>query len=646
MKVIDTHTHFYPQEWIDLLARDGERQGGKIERTAHGYKVSAGKLNNAFGDEFVSIEARLAGMKRQRVDMQALSLTTPMVYWAPPAFGLALSEAFNDAVSRACRDHPGQFVAFAMVPMQDPALALKELERAAKLEGMRGLYLATSIDGAELDDKRFWDVYAKCEEIGWPVFLHPVYTLGVDRTQRYYLRNLLGNPYDTGMAAACLIFGGVLDAFPKLEVNLPHAGGHAAGIDRAPRSRHEGAPRAQAHEAPAERISAPLHLRHDRPRRSHQQEPRATRRSRSRGAWQRLLLRHGTRRSRRRRRADEPAGRAARLDSRAHGGQTSAHRMKTLAALLVGFALSLPGMAAAQAYPSKPILMIVPLQAGTAVDVVARTVAAKMSERLGQPIVVENQPGAAGQIGTERIARAAPDGYTIGFVNDSILTMLPNLNKVAYDPLRDLAPVSRVAGNSFAMAVNPAFPAKTVGDLIAMAKAEPGKINFASGGNGSPQHMMMEMFKAAAGVDIVHVPYKGAAQALTDVIGGQVPIIAQGIGVVSSQAKSGKVRVIAVTGLQRSALMPDVPTLNESGLPGFEFATWFAVVAPASTPRTIVDRLNAEIVAAANLPEVRAKLTEQGYDVEASSPARLTQSIQDGLARMGKVIRDAGIKAD
>jgi len=230
MKVIDTHTHFYPQEWIELLARDGAAQGGKIERTAHGYKVSAGKLNNAFSDEFVSIEARLAGMKRQRVDVQALSLTTPMVYWAPPAFGLALSEAFNDAASRACRDHPGKFVAFAMIPMQDTSLAFKELERAARLEGMRGLYLATSVDGTELDDKRFWDVYAKCEEIGWPVFLHPVYTIGVDRTQRYYLRNLLGNPYDTGMAAACLIFGGVLDAFPKLEVNLPHAGGTLPGL--------------------------------------------------------------------------------------------------------------------------------------------------------------------------------------------------------------------------------------------------------------------------------------------------------------------------------------------------------------------------------------------------------------------------------
>ena len=230
MKIIDTHTHFYPQAWIDLMAKDGERQGGKIERTAHGYKVSAGKLNNAFSDEFVSVEARLAGMKRQGVDMQALSLTTPMVYWAPPAFGLALSQAYNDASSAVCRDHPGKFVTFAMVPMQDPALALAELERAAKLPGMRGLYLATSVDGVELDDKRFWDVYAKCEEIGWPIFLHPVYTIGVERTQRYYLRNLLGNPYDTGMAAASLIFGGVLDAFPKLEINLPHAGGTLPGL--------------------------------------------------------------------------------------------------------------------------------------------------------------------------------------------------------------------------------------------------------------------------------------------------------------------------------------------------------------------------------------------------------------------------------
>jgi tripartite-type tricarboxylate transporter receptor subunit TctC len=320
--------------------------------------------------------------------------------------------------------------------------------------------------------------------------------------------------------------------------------------------------------------------------------------------------------------------------------------MKILAVLFVAFAVAFPGAASAQGYPSRPILMIVPLQAGTAVDTVARVLAAKMSESLRQPIVVENQPGAAGQIGTERIARAANDGYTIGFVNDSILTMLPNLGKTPYDPLRDLAPVSRVAGNAFGIAANPSFAAKTIGELVAMAKAKPGELHFASGGNGSPQHMAMEMFKATAGIDIVHVPYKGAAQALTDVVGGQVPVMAQGLGVVGAQAKAGKLRVLAVTGRERSPLLPDVPTMAEAGFPGFEFATWFAVVAPAGTPRDILERLNAEIVKAANIPEVRNRLVEQGYDVEASSPARLTESIRDGLARMGKVIREAGIKAD
>jgi len=316
--------------------------------------------------------------------------------------------------------------------------------------------------------------------------------------------------------------------------------------------------------------------------------------------------------------------------------------------ILAFIACTIASFALAQSpYPSKPILMIVPLQAGTAVDVVARVVAAKMQESLKQPVVVENTPGAAGQIGTERIVRAAPDGYTIGFVNDSILTMLPNLNpKLPYDPLRDLAPVSRVAGNSFAIVVNPAFPAKSIQELIAMAKAKPGEIHYASGGNGSPQHMMMEMFKAAAGIDIVHVPYKGAAQALTDVIGGQVPIMAQGIGVVSSQVKSGKVRVLATTGKEHSFLLPETPTLGDSALPGFEFATWFAVVAPANTPRAILDKLHDEVVAAATASEVRSRLVEQGYDVDATTPAQLTESIRDGLAKMAKVIRDAGIKAD
>ena len=323
--------------------------------------------------------------------------------------------------------------------------------------------------------------------------------------------------------------------------------------------------------------------------------------------------------------------------------------MKKFCAKLALFAAGIvsASMVFAQSYPAKPILMIVPLQAGTAVDNVARALSQKLSEGLGRAVVVENQPGAAGQIGTERIAKSAPDGYTIGFVNDSILTMLPNFNpKLAYDPLKDLAPVSRVAGNSFAIAVQTGYAAKNLNELIAMAKARPGEINFSSGGGGSPQHMAMEIFSAAAGVKLTHVPYKGAAQALTDLVGGQVQVLAQGLGVMSAQARGGKIRLLATTGASRSPLTPDVPTVRESGLAGFEFATWFAIVAPAGTPKDIVDRLNAEIVKAANLPEVRDQLLKQGYDVYASSPEQLTDAIRDGLARMGKIIRDANIKAE
>ncbi len=313
-----------------------------------------------------------------------------------------------------------------------------------------------------------------------------------------------------------------------------------------------------------------------------------------------------------------------------------------LAACVASFA-----SAQSQPYPSRPITMLVPLQAGTAVDNVARAIAQKMSTSLGRPIIVENVPGAAGQIGTERLARAAPDGYTIGFVNDSILTMLPNLNaKLGYDPLKDLAPVSRVAGNAFGIAVNPAFPARSLAELIGQAKARPGEIHYASGGNGSPQHMAMEMLASAAGVKLTHVPYKGAAQALTDVLGGQVPLLAQGLGVVSVQAKAGKLRVLAVTGAERSPLLPEVPTVRESGIPDFEFATWFAVVAPAGTPRAIIELLNAEIVKAAAAPDVRDALVPLGYDVAPGSPEQLTESIRAGLARMGRIIREAGIKAD
>lgn len=230
MKTIDIHAHWFPPEWVRLMEQDAGRFGAKLARTAKGYQVTTELLTNVFTDEFVDLDRRLAGMDRTGVDAQLVSLTSPMVYWAPGEFGLALAQAFNDAAAAAHRKHPTRLFGAAMLPMQAPDLALKELERAAKLPGLRALYVATNVNGTELDDKAFWPIYAKCEALGWPIFLHPVDTIGRDRTRRFHLHNLLGNPYDTGVAAAHLIFGGVLDAFPKLEVNLPHAGGTLTAV--------------------------------------------------------------------------------------------------------------------------------------------------------------------------------------------------------------------------------------------------------------------------------------------------------------------------------------------------------------------------------------------------------------------------------
>src|SRR6202171_2464165 len=226
MKTIDVHAHWYPQEWLKVFEKDGAKEGASLERVpGGGYRLKTRNLTNAFDERFVMVDERVKAMDQRRIDVHALSLTTPMVYWASPALALALSQAFNDAASAAHKKHPRRFVGLAMLPMHAPELALKELERAAKLPGMRGMYLATNVNGEELDDKRFWDVYGKCEELGWTIFLHPVDTIGQDRTKKYYLKNLLGNPYDTGVAAASLIFGGVPAKFSKLEVHLPTRGG-------------------------------------------------------------------------------------------------------------------------------------------------------------------------------------------------------------------------------------------------------------------------------------------------------------------------------------------------------------------------------------------------------------------------------------
>ncbi len=306
--------------------------------------------------------------------------------------------------------------------------------------------------------------------------------------------------------------------------------------------------------------------------------------------------------------------------------------------------LALP--CAAQQYPAKPILAVMPLQAGSAVDVMIRIVAQKMSENMGQQIVIENQPGAAGSIGAERVKRAAPDGYTVGVLNDSILTMIPNIRQVAYDPVKDFVPVGVVAAITWVMVVNNDLPAKTVPEFVALAKSRPGKLDYSSGGNGSPQHVAMEAFKAATGIDVVHIPYRGATQAAVDVMSGRVQAHFSAVSIVRPYILDGRMRALGVPGAARSPLLPEVPTMAEAGVPGFEWRTWASFVVPLGTPTQIVDRLNAELVKAVKTPEVRDKLIAQGLEPIGSPPATVTQWTQDGLKRMRDIVQRAKIQAE
>jgi tripartite-type tricarboxylate transporter receptor subunit TctC len=306
------------------------------------------------------------------------------------------------------------------------------------------------------------------------------------------------------------------------------------------------------------------------------------------------------------------------------------------------------GAARAQSdYPAKPIHMIIPLAAASAVDSAARIVAQRMSESFGQQIVIENQPGAAGLIGAERLAKSAPDGYTIGAFNDSILTMVPNMHaKLPWDPVKDFDPVSLVGVIEWGLVTGPGTPYRNAADVIAAAKANPGKLDFGSGGNGSPQHVGMALFASTAGISLTHVPYKGATQAAVGVAAGEVPLGLQGLGTVAGLINSGKLKLIGVGTAARLPAFPDVPTISESGLPGFAFRSWFVVVAPAGTPRAIVAKLNAEIRKAIADPVVRDKLVQQGFTVVGSSPEELGAMTRDQLARYAKLMKQAGIQAD
>ncbi|QWD63810.1 tripartite tricarboxylate transporter substrate binding protein [Polynucleobacter sp. MWH-UH2A] len=297
-------------------------------------------------------------------------------------------------------------------------------------------------------------------------------------------------------------------------------------------------------------------------------------------------------------------------------------------------------------YPNRTIQTIMPLQAGSGVDILMRPITQKMGESLGQAITIENIPGGAGLIGTAKVAQSPADGYVLGAFNDSILTMLPNLyKKIDYDPIQSFAPISEVAAITFVMVANPSFPGNTAADLVRIAKEKPGKIDYASGGNGSPQHIGMEIFRQYTGAPIVHIPYRGAAAAVTDVMAGQVPVMISALSVVLPHIRAGKLKVLGVASKTRSPLLPNVPTINES-VKGYEFSTWGALLAPKGTSPAIIEKLNDSLALALKDPKLREQLIQQGFEFVPLGPEHLKEMISQGLVKMKKVIKDGGIQPD
>ena len=322
---------------------------------------------------------------------------------------------------------------------------------------------------------------------------------------------------------------------------------------------------------------------------------------------------------------------------------------RQLGTALVGIAFLLSASVQAQtgSYPQKPIKLIVPLAAGSAVDNAARIVMQKVATNMGTSIAIENQAGAAGLIGADRVAKSAPDGYTLGGFNDSIMTMLPNLQaKMPWDIQKDFEPISLVATVELGVVVPADSAIRTAADLIAAAKKSPGQLNYGSGGNGSPQHIAMALFASQAGVQLTHVPYKGATQAAVGVAGHEVQVAFQGIATVSSLIKAGKLRLIAVTTPKRLPQFPDVPTVSESGLSGFEFNSWYAMMAPAGTPKPILQKLHAEIVKAISDPAIKEQLFGLGLSPKGTSPDELAADLKVQFAKYGNLIKQANITAD
>jgi len=322
--------------------------------------------------------------------------------------------------------------------------------------------------------------------------------------------------------------------------------------------------------------------------------------------------------------------------------------MKCIARLAAIALFALTAVAArGDTFPSRPIRIVVPFAAGGATDLIARVVGQKLTESMGQAVVVENRPGASGMIGADLVAKAPPDGYTLLMASTAEIAINPSLySKMSYDPQKDLAPITLAGVTPLILVVNPASPLHSVADIVKEAKAHPGTISFASAGNGSVQHLSGELVKVLTSTDMVHVPYKGAAPALTDVLSGQVTMFFSGMPPAMPHVKSGKLRALAVTTPKRSPAAPDVPTIAEAGVQGFDISNWFGLLAPAGTPPGILDKLHDEAVKALMQPAVKERLAEQGAEVVADSREHFGAFIKAEADKYAKLIKVSGAKAD
>lgn len=310
-------------------------------------------------------------------------------------------------------------------------------------------------------------------------------------------------------------------------------------------------------------------------------------------------------------------------------------------------AVAFTALAAAQPYPNKPIRIVVTFAAGGGADFVARVIAAKLGEALGQSVVVENRAGAGGGIGAEFVAKSPPDGYTLLLGAAGTMTILPNLQeKMPFDSAKDFVPIGLVGSSPFVLALTPSLPSNSVAELTARAKANPGKLNCGSSGNGGAPHLACELYKTAAGVDIVHVPYKGLAPAITDLLGGQVQILFADVGLVAPYLKGGKLKGIAVTSKERSSVLPELPTMIEAGVPNYQAGTWYGILAPAGTPPTVVARLNAEIQKIIASPDVKTQFAVQGIEPAGGTAEQFGALIRDDSAKWGRLIKATGIKPE